>query len=309
MDMSELKYRISKLAFFIGSFKYRRNKNLYISFFLIVVLISSVAFGIYLYQKNVITKKENILKSYFAELEGKNNGANSGENSDGNPVNNSGDTSAISTAGNIGSTTGATADKNSAGSTSEGDGTSDNGSVSENGSGEQSVANNGSGSETTAGGIVKIKAYICGYVQNPGVYELRSDARIEELLKACGGASENACLEAVNLAKKLIDGEMVYIPSTVEVVKDGSFFNYISSFGQVDQSGSGGQDDAQLKIININTASALELEALPGIGETISKDIILYREKYGAFKSVEELKNVKGIGDIKFEKIKELISI
>ena len=107
MDLSELKYKISKLVFFIGSFKYRRNKNLYVSFFLIAVLISSAAFGIYLYQKNVITKKENILKSYFAELTGKNPGDNAGSNNDANSGNNSGTASGNTSAGNTAGKTGA----------------------------------------------------------------------------------------------------------------------------------------------------------------------------------------------------------
>jgi competence protein ComEA len=302
MDLSELKYKISKLVFFIGSFKYRRNKNLYVSFFLIVVLISAAAFGIYLYQKNVITKKENILKSYFAELEGKSPSANAGSNNDKNSGNNSGtasgDTSAGNAADNTAGNTGAKADQGSTGSSNKNGGLNN-----------QSVGDTGGGSQITTGDtVVKIKAYICGYVKNPGVYELESDSRIEQLLVACGGASENACLEAVNLAKKLSDGEMVYIPSIEEVAAKGGFFNYISGFIQDTFSG-GDSNDSQSKIVNINIASAGELESLPGIGETIAQDIILYREKYGMFKTKEELKNVKGIGDIKFEKVKELISI
>jgi len=308
MDLSELKYKISKIAFFIGSFKYRRNKNLYLSFFLLAVLISSSAFGIYLYQKNVITTKENILKSYFAELIGKNTGDNAGSNNDANSGNNSGTvsgkTSSDNSSGNTVVIAGANSDKSSAGSTDE------------NGYGNNQPGTDAAGgtiydasSQPSYGdAVIKIKAYICGYVKNPGVYELKDDARVEQLLEACGGASEKACLEAVNLAKKLSDGEMVYIPSIEEVAKQGSFFDYISGFTQDTVTG-GDSGGSQPKIININTASAGELESLPGIGEAIAQDIIAYREKYGLFKSKEELKNVKGIGEIKFEKVKELISI
>jgi competence protein ComEA len=308
MDLSELKYKISKIAFFVGSFKYRRNKNLYLSFFLLAVLISSAAFGIYLYQKNVITTKENILKSYFAELTGKNTGDNAGSNDDENSGNNSvtvsGKTSTDNTSGNTAVVAGANSDKSSAGGTNE------------NGYGNNQPRDDAAGGTIYGGSsqpsygdaVIKIKAYICGYVKNPGVYELKDDARIEQLLEACGGASEKACLEAVNLAKKLSDGEMVYIPSIEEVAKQGSFFDYISGFTQ-DTATGGGPGGSQSIIININTASAGELESLPGIGETIAQDIIAYREKYGLFKSKEELKNVKGIGEIKFEKVKELISI
>jgi len=309
MDLSELKYRISKLVFFIGSFKYRRNKNLYVSFFLIVVLISAAAFGIYFYQKNVITKKENILKSYFAELKGKNPDDNAGSNNVEDSGNNSGVASGDTSAGN----TPENPVDNSAGNTYANVDKSSAGNTDKNGEGKNQPGTAATGTDigsqpTTAGTVVKIKAYICGYVKNPGVYELEIDSRIEQLLKVCGGASENACLEAVNLAKKLIDGEMVYIPSVEEVAKKGSFFDYISGFTQ-DVYPGGDSNDGQSKIVNINIATAGELESLPGIGEAIAQDIILYREKYGLFKSKEELKNVKGIGDIKFEKVKELISI
>jgi competence protein ComEA len=304
MDLSELKYKISKLVFFIGSFKYRRNKNLYLSFFLIAILISAAAFGVYLYQKNVITTKENILKSYFAELMGKSPGDNAGLNNDANSGNNyetvSGDTLANNSgpANNNANITNTNTDKSSVGSTDR------NGDVN-----NQSDADASGGSQPTIGDtVIKIKAYICGYVNNPGVYELEDDARIEQLLEASGGASEKACLEAINLAKKLSDGEMVYIPSIEEVAKNGSFFDYISGFTQ-DTVSDGDSSGGQSKIININIASAGELESLPGIGEVIAQDIVTYRETFGLFKSKEELKNVKGIGDIKFEKIKELISV
>jgi competence protein ComEA len=304
MDLSELKYKISKIIFIVGSFKYRRNRNLYVSFFLIAVLISAAAFGIYLYQKRAITTKENILKSYFAELEGKNAGDDAGLTNDANSGNNFSSASGYTSDGNTLSGTGLNADKSPAVST-------DKNNSGDNQPGVDSVASAkaaGSNQAATGDMIITIKAYICGFVKNPGVYELGDDARIEQLLKACGGASEKACLEAVNLAKKLSDGEMVYIPSIEEVVKNGSFFDYISDFNQDSVSGSDSGDN-QSKIININFASAGELESLPGIGEAIAEDIVSYRETFGLFKSKEELKNVKGIGDIKFEKIKELISI
>jgi competence protein ComEA len=309
MDLSELKYKISKFVFFIGSFKYKRNKNLYVSFFLIAVLISATAFGVYLYQKNVITKKENILKSYFEEIKGKNSSDNAGSNNEENSGNKSGAASGNTSAGTTTVIAGTNTDQKTAGSTDKkevGDNQPGSDTVA---TGTDAGADNGVSSEITTGDtVIKIKAYICGYVKNPGVYELEDDARIEQLLKACGGASEKACLEAVNLAKKLSDGEMVYIPSIEEVAKNGSFFDYISGFTQ-DTISDGDSSDSQSKIININIASAGELESLPGIGEVIAQDIVSYRETFGLFKSKEELKNVKGIGDIKFEKIKELISI
>jgi competence protein ComEA len=136
-----------------------------------------------------------------------------------------------------------------------------------------------------------IVVYICGYVNNPGVYEVDDQSRISDVLDLCGGATDSACLEAVNLAKKIIDGERIYIPSEEEVGE-----SVIST-------------EASTSLININQASIEELKQLPGIGDQIAKNIVDHRQKYGPFQSKEDLKNVNGIGEKKYEQIKELISI
>ena len=155
----------------------------------------------------------------------------------------------------------------------------------------------------------KIKVYICGYVKNPGVYEVENDARIVDLISLCGGQTQEACLEVVNLAQKISDGDMVYIPSEEEVKEKGAelFTDDFVTNGIVNSDTD--KNSSLLNVINLNTATKEELIILPGIGEKTAQNIIEYRNKYGFFKTKEEIKNVKGIGEKKYEKIKDLITI
>jgi len=146
-----------------------------------------------------------------------------------------------------------------------------------------------------------IKAYICGEIKNSGVYELKQGSRIIDLIDAAGGHGENAFLEIINLAQILVDGQRVYVPSGEEVSEaDNQLFgeSYFDYYGT----------ETVLKV-NINTAGSKELESLPGIGPSIARNIIEYREKNGLFTKKEELKKVTGIGEKKYEKIIEFISI
>jgi competence protein ComEA len=146
----------------------------------------------------------------------------------------------------------------------------------------------------------KIFVYICGEVSDPGVYEIDGQSRLSDVLELCGGATESACLEAVNLAKKIVDGERIYIPSIEE---SGGEILYLAG---EDWSGIPASQDT---LININLASIDELKKLPGIGDQIAKNIIDHRQKFGPFQNKEDIKNVTGIGDKKYAQIEALISI
>jgi competence protein ComEA len=135
-----------------------------------------------------------------------------------------------------------------------------------------------------------ILVYICGAVAEPGVYVLAKEDRVIDLLEMAGGAMEDAYTQALNLAKKLSDGEKVYVPTYAEV-SGGAY--------------SGGWQ--QERTVNINTASAEELTVLPGIGASIAAAIVSHREANGFFESIEGLMDVKGIGEKKFEELKDLI--
>lgn len=143
----------------------------------------------------------------------------------------------------------------------------------------------------------KVFVHICGAVNKPGVYELEEGSRVIDGINMAGGVNEEACPDAVNLAKEVSDGEKVYIPTKKEA-SDGVF-----ETSNVELSLKGASK------ININTANEAKLCEITGIGATRAKAIIQYREGHGGFKSVEELKNVTGIGEKTFEKIKEEITV
>ncbi|SHJ06093.1 ComEA family DNA-binding protein [Parasporobacterium paucivorans] len=141
----------------------------------------------------------------------------------------------------------------------------------------------------------EICVYICGYVNNPGVYFVKEGTRLFSLVETAGGFSANAAGDALNLADAITDGQKIYVPSGQDVA-NGNISNDIAT---KDSDG----------LVNINTADISELITLPGIGEARAKSIIAYREMNGRFKSPEEIMKIDGIKDNLFEKIRELIKI
>ena len=142
----------------------------------------------------------------------------------------------------------------------------------------------------------KIMVHVAGNVNNPGVYELPYGSRVKDALDAAGGANADADVNALNLVEVVTDGQKITVPSKVSTVTIGSL---AQSPGAVDSAGGA---------VNINTADEKTLEELPGVGPELAKRIIEYRAQQ-TFTSVEELKNVSGIGDKKFEKIKDRITL
>lgn len=144
----------------------------------------------------------------------------------------------------------------------------------------------------------KIVVHVAGAVNNPGVYTLEEGDRVKDALDIAGGVIPEADLECLNLALKVHDEDKLYVPKIGEIADSpdsskGSSIAGISS-----------NDDGK---ININTASEAELTQLPGIGPVTAQKIIDYRESNGKFSNVEDIKNVSGIGDKKFEQIKDKI--
>ncbi|KXG74621.1 ComE operon protein 1 [Fervidicola ferrireducens] len=141
----------------------------------------------------------------------------------------------------------------------------------------------------------KIVIHIAGAVKNPGVYELEEGSRVIDAVKAAGGYIPEADIAGINLAKKLQDEDKIYIPQVGESPASGDAVN-------------GGISPSDGKI-NINSAGLDELDKLPGIGPALAQRIIDYRNQHGPFKSIEELKNVSGIGEKRFEEIKNLVKV
>lgn len=141
----------------------------------------------------------------------------------------------------------------------------------------------------------KIAVYINGAVKKPGVYYLDENSRLYELLDICGGVTDNANIDNINLARKIIDSDMITIPEKqLNTLNEN---NIEESF----------VDENEDKI-NINTASKSELMTLNGIGEQTANKIVEYRENI-KFNDIEDLMNVNGIGQSKFESIKEYICV
>jgi len=139
-----------------------------------------------------------------------------------------------------------------------------------------------------------IVVHISGAVERPGVYRLPRGARVHEALDQAGVLPE-ADPHALNLAATLQDGQKIYVPRRGEALPV-----LTGGWGGV-QKGGGGK-------VNINTASEQELQALPGIGPALARRIIEYRQQK-PFRSVEDIKNVRGIGPKKFEEIKDKITV
>ena len=167
----------------------------------------------------------------------------------------------------------------------------------------------------------KIIVHVSGAVNNEGIVELETNSRIANAIEKAGGVKENADMTNINLAYPLEDGMKIYIPTIEETQNKNSNDNKIIE--NCVTSSSGGintKEDSNLeqnnntssitnKKVNINTASTEELDTLPGIGPSIASKIVEYREQNGKFNSIEEIKEVSGIGDAKYENIKDLISI
>ena len=149
--------------------------------------------------------------------------------------------------------------------------------------------------------IAKIKIHITGEVKNEGIVELEEGARIDDAIKKAGDVTEFADLSKVNLAYELSDGQKVYIPSKNEEIEE--YASLDAGENVLEESEAiGGK-------ININVADSSALQTINGVGESLAGKIIAYRELNGKFKSIEDLKNVSGIGEKKFEDIKDKVVV
>ena len=151
--------------------------------------------------------------------------------------------------------------------------------------------------------------HITGSVKNPGIVKLKEGSRIEDAIEAAGGLTEIADITKVNLAYVVEDGTKIKIPSASEedigdedIIDSKSGDNIIIEENAVPSNNS-------TQTININKATEKEFETLPGIGPSLASKIIEYRNQNGKFESIEDIKNVNGIGDNKYEKIKDLITV
>ena len=155
----------------------------------------------------------------------------------------------------------------------------------------------------------KIVVHITGEVKNKGILILSEGARIADAIEKAGGETKEADLDEVNLAYILQDGQKIYIPNKKDKENQENKVYITKESGNNVIIENGEESKKMNEKININTASQAELEELPGIGEAIANRIIEYREENGKFNKIEDLLNVKGIGDAKFADIKEYVIV
>ena len=151
------------------------------------------------------------------------------------------------------------------------------------------VSGPSAGSSGTGGLLVHVA------VGAPGVVSLPEGARVVDAIEAAGGAREDADTDQLNLARPVVDGEQVRVPVVGEVLEAAS------PGPQASSTASGGSGAGP---INVNTATASELEALPGIGPALAERIVSHREANGPFKSLDDLTDVPGIGKAKLEALR-----
>lgn len=168
----------------------------------------------------------------------------------------------------------------------------------------------------------KIVIYIIGEVKQEGVYKLDENSRISDAIEKAGGTKENADLSQINLAYKIEDGMRIYIPKKGELVQDkekiedktqeivtGKSTDITNTTSVNTNLSTNKKSKTDIEKINLNKATQTELETLPGIGPSTAEKIIAYRKENGNFKNIEDIMNVNGIGESKYNKIKDLISV
>jgi len=148
--------------------------------------------------------------------------------------------------------------------------------------------------------------HIAGAVKNPGVYQLKSTDRIVDAVKIAGGVAEEANLDSINLAALLKDGQKIIVPYKT-YSETGKEIN-TNTYNNTESMYSSSSDSTSAKI-NINTADANMLQTLSGIGPVLSERIIEYRNQNGFFGVIDDIVDVSGIGEKKFEGIRELICV
>lgn len=162
--------------------------------------------------------------------------------------------------------------------------------------------------EPPVAGGEELQVYVCGEVENPGLYKLKSGARVYDALKLAG-ILPGAAIDYAQPARKLQDGETLVLPSEAEIMLQ-ALEKGPQLTGSIPVLSSDNQTSAVGALVNINTATLQELDdRLPGVGPAIAQRIVDYRESNGNFGRIEDIKNVSGIGDKKYAAIKDLITV
>jgi competence protein ComEA len=161
----------------------------------------------------------------------------------------------------------------------------------------------GGAASTRSSGATEVVVHVAGAVVSPGVRRLPPGSRVIDALDAAGGPLLDADLPRINLAAPLVDGQQVYVPRPGEQPPVAA--------------GTGGSSDGAANpaggapgaLVNLNTATGEQLETLPGVGPSTAAAIIAHRDQHGPFTSIDQLVDVRGIGEAKLEQLRDLVSV
>jgi competence protein ComEA len=147
-----------------------------------------------------------------------------------------------------------------------------------------------------------VVVHVVGAVRRPGLYQLREGARVADVVARAGGATRAAYLAGLNLAAPLVDGTQVLVPARAEAAGGGG-----ASAGEASSAASGAAPGAA-PMLSLATATAEQLDELPGVGPVTAQKILDYRAEHGPFRSVDDLDAVPGIGPARIEQLRDLVT-
>lgn len=182
------------------------------------------------------------------------------------------------------------------------------------GSGDSTVSVSGTpvGTSTSTSVPAAVVVQASGAVAHPGVYHLPGDARVDDLVRAAGGLTPDADADRVNLAGPVADGERVWVPRRGETEVPDVVAGAASGGAASDPGGGGSESGATptpAGPVDLNTADAAALDTLPGVGPATAQSILAYRQEHGRFTAVDDLLEVRGIGDAKLEQLRLLVTV
>lgn len=169
------------------------------------------------------------------------------------------------------------------------------------------AAQEGSGASTAQ--PMRLSVHVVGEVANPGLYEVDTGSRVQAAIDAAGGFTNDANQGSVNLAREIVDGEQIVVASKSASASGATGAGSAGSVGAASSGSSSSASGSSGGLVNINTADVAGLSSLSGIGEATAKKIIADREKNGPFKTTKDITRVSGIGDKKYEAIKDSITV
>lgn len=170
----------------------------------------------------------------------------------------------------------------------------------------------GGGDPTASPSALVVQA--AGAVLHPGVYRLPAGSRVDDLVRAAGGVRLDADLDRVNLAAPVHDGERVWVPRVSEevappVIAGGAVPSPVAPGGGAGGGADAGSPGEPAAVIDLNTATAEQLDTLPGVGPVTAAAIVAHRDEHGPFGSVDDLLDVRGIGEAKLEQLRPLVRV